>query len=226
MKQEEPRFSALKLVVLPLGIVAVVLVVGFFGGKFLYGKITDLRSQVAAARQEQSQLNLKLQILKDFEAQGGTSGSFLAAIPADNPTLGAILAMRVKSTEKTLALGEINAGSGITSEGGGSFANITFKVKGPLSETLSFMGGLAKTAPLGLIDSFETNNTEVGAETEITYKVHWAGLPQEIPSVSAPLAEFNEDDNSIIAMISSLESSGAFELSPQAPIARDNPFGI
>ncbi len=188
----------------------------------MYGEISALRAQVALAKQIESSLAQKLQILQDFNQSAFISDKVLVAIPQDNSSLAVLSQIKKKAQENGVALGQVNVGKGVAVEGAGSYADITFEAVGELATMVVFMQSLSKTAPLGNVESVEIG----GLGAEIIYRIHWAPLPTQLPSLTDPLAEFSDEEKILIAKLTALESAAALTLSPQPPALRKNPFGI
>ena len=212
---------------MPLGVTVAIVLLLVFGGKFLIGKVGELRDEENLTLSEESRLNEKLNTLKDFSVDGGNyAAQTLLALPAENSALSAISQIRFKSQSASVIANEMTIGKGPTNESNVTEVNVNFKIVGDFHSMLQFVNLLTTTAPVGGVDIIRISSSSDTSTGDLVYKTYYAPLPDTIPARTDPINKLSDEDNQLLQKISQLEAPTVINLSAQGTSARTNPFGI
>ncbi len=209
----------------PIVTIVVIIILGFSGGNFLIQKIGQLRSDLEAARQEESKLKEKLTILTDFQSAGSVAEVVAASIPADNPAVDAISQVRLKSGNFGVASLGISVSKPVT-DAALSHTDISYELQGDLLSTISFIEEIVKTSPFNKIKKFSLGSASGGAAYSLNQRIYFGALPLSLGRASDPLAAMSDDDIKIVTDLGNLEKPVFTALTPQPSRTNDNPFGI
>lgn len=217
----------LKTIAVPLVVLIALVILAFFGANFTLGKIGELNEEERSLSDKRSTLSQKVGILEDFSLTGSSVSARLSqAIPIENPGVLGISQIKLKSAALAVSPEKINVGKSVGDPANLSYVLMDFEISGELGAAINFLNALVQTAPLGKIDNIKFTKSDLGYDTDVTYKGYWSILPQTIPSVESPLSPFSEEELAIISTLASLEAPPLETVNPQPESSRVNPFGI
>ena len=216
----------LKKLIVPISVLGCLVLLIIFGGQFLLGRVGSLRSDLTSVRMEESKLKTKLNRLNDFELTGqSTAQSVSVAVPQDNPSVLAISQIRDLAGTSGLFVSRLTAGKSVSGDAL-SYVDIDFDAEGSVNDIINFLTQLKKSAPFGTINKVTLGGSGGALSSTVTYRVYFLAVPASIPPVDDEIPEFDNDDNDIINMLSSLTPPNFVELTPQSPVQNSNPFGL
>lgn len=220
-KIPENVMSVIK-VVLPLLIVIVLFVIV---GKFGFGKISGIRTQILAAQTEQKVLSQKLSILTNVASTGEQfSNLAVSALPDSNPSLAVVSQLKILAGTDGLVISEVKSGSPANDTTGLSAVNVSFNVIGSRVQIESFINEISTIAPITIVDKIKINESSPGASVgNIVVKSFWAPFPTQIPTVSQAIADLTPDEQQIMQDLGVLKQP-VFSQIPPAQGGKSDPF--
>lgn len=218
--------QTLRTLLVPIVGIVVLGAITFFGGTFMYNKIVELRDQITVARDEESALRTKLDVLTKFSLQGADMSRKVAiAFPENNSSLAVISQLRLSASTLGVSADQIKVGKGIA-EDNLVYVDIDFSTHADMATTLTFLESLKKVAPLGLLRGVKISFVGADGEGVITYRTYWSALPTEVAPVGAAISDFSEEDRKIIQQLTALIPPETVNVAPNTPGENLNPFGL
>jgi len=210
------------------GIPLVVVLVLFISvGKFGVSKVIDIRSQIKSAQFTESVLAQKLNLLKNISSVVSVGAvSAASAVPDSDPSLTVILQLKTLAMQNGVVVSAIKSSSGMESSSGLNQAAISFTADGVRSQLFDFLTGIAKIAPVTIVDKIQMNETFGSEEADIGVKSYWAGFPKTMPSVDSPISDLSQSEKETLSEMSGLIQPTFTLLSlPKSSEVNPNPFG-
>lgn len=202
-----------------------VLVLFAIVGKFGFGKISDVRGQVAAAQTEQKVLNQKLNILTNVAVTGEQfSNLAVSALPDSNPALAVISQLKILAGTDGLLISEVKSSAPIEDPTGVSVVNVLFNITGSRVQIESFINKIGSIAPITIVDKIKIIESAPGASTgNITVKSFWASFPAKIPPVSEAISDLTPEEQQVMQDLNVLKQP-VFNQIPPAQGGKSDPF--
>jgi hypothetical protein len=201
--------------------VVLLIIVGNYG----VGRVTELRKQIAQAKQDKTLLTQKLETLRKVSAiVSSGSQTAAAALPDKNPALLTVSQLKNLASQNLLSLAKLKAGGGTDLTVGISAVDITFDVVGTRQSIISFLEGVEKFAPITLVSKVTLFESAGQSQATITVTGFWADLPKTIPAVNGQINELTSTENSTLGKINSLTQPQFMELPADNRGGRQNPF--
>lgn len=220
-KIPENIMSVIKVFLPLLAVILLFVIVGKFG----FGKISNIRSQIAIAQKEQKILSQKLNVLTNVAATGEQFSNFaVSALPDSNPSLSVVSQLKILAGGDGLVISEIKSGSPASNATGVSAVNVSFNVFGSRVQIESFINKISTIAPITIVDKIKINESAPGASVgNITVKSFWAPFPTQIPPVSQAIADLTSDEQQIMQDLSTLKQP-VFSLVLPTQGGKSDPF--
>ncbi len=221
MKVQENVLIVIKAVLPFVVVIILFIVVGNFG----FGKITEIRDQVAGAQNEQKTLTQKLDVLKNIQTLGAQSSNLVAAVlPDNNPSLSVVSQIKILAGNAGIILSQVKAGSPTVEASGLSAVSITFGANGPRAQVESFINTISSFAPISIVNRIKITESAPGAATaNITVKSFWAPFPTKIPPVTSAIVDLTPAEKQTLQNLGSL-TQPIFTAIQSSPGGRSDPF--
>lgn len=209
-------------VLIPLLVVIILFVLV---GQFGFGKISDIRNQIANAKTDQEILMQKLDILRGIESNGQESSNLVvAALPDSNPSLLVVSQIKLLAGKEGLTVSRLKAGTPAVGTSGLSSVNISFNVVGSRSQVESFIKGINLIAPITIVDKVKITESSPGTSLGIvSLKSFWSPFPTKIPAVSQPLTDLTPAEKQTLQQLRTL-SQPIFSQIPAGQGGKSDPF--
>ena len=220
-KIPENVMSVIKVILPLLAILLLFVIVGKFG----FGKIANIRTQISAAQTEQKVLSQKLNILTNVAATGEQfSNIAVSALPDSNPSLAVVSQLKILAGTDGLLISEVKSGSPANDNTGLSAVSVSFNVIGSRIQIESFINKISSIAPITIVDKIKINESSPGSSVaNIVVKSFWAPFPTQIPPVSQAIADLTPDEQQTMQELSDLKQP-IFSQIPAAQGGKSDPF--
>jgi hypothetical protein len=187
MKIQENVLIVIKAVVPFFIVIILFAVVGQFG----FGKITEIRDQIALAQSNQKVLTQKLDILKSIQSTGAQySNLVVAALPNASPALSVISQLKILAGNQSVILSEVKAGTSTADTTGLSAVNISFNVAGSRGQVEAFINAINSFAPIAVVDKIKISESTPGsAIANVSVKSFWSPFPTKVPEITSAIAD-------------------------------------
>jgi hypothetical protein len=222
---KELNYKMVKKLIVPIGTILVLVLLIIFGGQFMWGQISQLRTQLKLSRSDEAKLSQKLNVLRNFEVRGALSSESLShSLPEANPTVSAISQIKNIANQNGVFISDFGVGKGINSEV--SYVDINFDAQAQILPLVTMFTDLLKSAPLGSINKVEIVQNGDIAVSNVSYRVYYSELPKTLPTILEQLTEFTTEDAEIIDKLITLIPPIFVEVPAQGSSPNSNPFGL
>lgn len=215
----------IKSILPTIGILMVLLLVGFNLLKIGWDEINGQASELKVLRLEDKVLLEKQSILSEIQgnilAQADLS---LQVLPDQNPALAIISQVKTLAFERGLILTKINAGAETEEENGFSKVDVTVEMQGTPSLVMDYILVLKQIAPLVNIGKVNITGAAGSTQATLTITGYWSALPSEIASVSSPINDLTQEEVDLLEEFSGRLFPTFVVSAPQEPAIRENPF--
>ncbi len=189
--------------VLPFIIVIILFVtVGQFG----FGRIVEIRNQIAGAQSEQKILTQKLDILENIQSSGTQfSNLAVAALSDSSPSLSVISQIKILAMKEGIVLNQMKASSPTIDPAGLSTISISFNAAGSRTQIESFINAISSFAPISIVDKIKISESAPGAAlANITVKSFWAPFPTKVPAVTTAITDLTSAERETLQNLGNL----------------------
>ena len=208
--------------VAPLLIVAALSVIV---GKFGFGKISDLRGQIALSRKDNTTLTQKLNLLTSISETAETGAiASVTALPSTNSALAVISQLKILSSQNGLIMTNMRGAGEAKDNSGLSRADVSFDVSGARVQVIAFLKGIAGIAPITLVDKIKINELGGVARATVSVKSFWAAFPKTLPALNQPLSDLTSSEKKTLGDISKLTQPGFINIPPSEISGKPDPF--
>ena len=198
--------------VAPLLIVAALSVIV---GKFGFGKISDLRGQIALSRKDNTTLTQKLNLLTSISETAETGAiASVTALPSTNSALAVISQLKILSSQNGLIMTNMRGAGEAKDNSGLSRADVSFDVSGARVQVIAFLKGIAGIAPITLVDKIKMNEAGGVARASINVKSFWAPLPAKLPALAESIGDLTADEVKTLSDITALIQPAFVDIPP------------
>ncbi len=221
----------LRFLAVPLGTLAIIIILSLVSFKIFSDRSTDENNQIATLSSQGSILDQKLSALQTVGATLNVAQNMSLALPSDNPTF--VLSNQIKrySSDTGVTVESIQIGQEVVDSKGISHADVSIDATGNPVNILSFADKLKNASPLTLGNNIVI--TQKGGETRVTIaiSVYWAAFPEKLPAITEPISELSANEKDIISKIAALQppplSAPVSETPASQPATlKSNPFGF
>jgi len=211
----------------PIGLFVGLLLLGLFAGRFILGRMGNLRESLRTINAQEQTLIQKEQVLQSVDSVAAAfSEASIVALPSSNPALSTLSQIRFKASSFSLLLGEVEVGSEIEDKNGLSRVEVGFDVQGPFSSVTALLASLSKVAPIGRIESANITQSAGAARAVVTYSSFWSSLPQRLPALTDSLGALTPAESQVIDRLTALERPTFTQINPTNPQTPGNPFSF
>lgn len=214
--------------ILPLISLSAIILLTFTLGRFIFGRIIEVRKDTEELGTKNRMLESKLTTLSGLEA-GKLEQEIktaVLAVPADNPSIFALSTIRSIAQESGLAISNFRVGE--KQEGEGSDRNIEmgFSLQGSGFSVFSFVKTLQNAAPLMRVTGFDVSVSGSEFSANISLLSSWRSLPKELGKTESPLEAISQAEQELLQKLSQLRKSLIGEVSASAPAGKEDPFAF
>jgi Tfp pilus assembly protein PilO len=191
-----------------------------------FGKISEIRSQIATARKDQAVLTEKLDLLRTVAATGVEDSNIAVnSLPEGSPSLAAMAQIKTLAANSNLILRSMKS-TGVVELATTDLNNvqISFNVLGSKSDMEIFLKSIKSFAPISTIDSIKIAQSGEGFLANVTVKSFWAPLPTKLPSSIEQFTDLTPEEKQILADLSNLTQPTFVALPPPGNEFKSDPF--
>jgi Tfp pilus assembly protein PilO len=224
----EITFANLKVLAVPLILLAAVAALSFFGGRFVWSQLGRLRQEVKLAQKNEQVLQAKVNLLQSLQGSIAIQSSGLVqALPEKNSSVTAISQIKLLASESGLLVSNLLVGGEIASDKAGlSRAEVKFEVEGAKPTVVSFLKQISQFAPITSLEDVRINDVSGVARATVTLSAYWSGYPDKLPAIAEPLETLTAEEQDLISEVLGLREPIFVNLSPSVPLPRPNPFAL
>lgn len=146
------------------------------------------------------------------------------ALPEKNPALMIIGQLRNQTETKGVSMEDFKIGSTLASGKEVSELTVGFQTTGDFFQTMEFLNGLKDVSPIITVEKLRLSFISGVVSAEVSLKSYWSDFPQELPSVTDPIAKITEDEYTALQLTANLIQPTFTSLSPSGPYFRSSPF--
>lgn len=218
-------------VVAPILVLLVILLLSFTLGRFLWGRVSQVRDDLGNERQKNEALTNKLQILESLDERRleGQLQDALSAIPSKDATLFTLSSIRENASRRNLALNNLRLISRERSDKelkGAKMVELRLDVQGGLFPTLSLLQDLRASAPLTRASRVRFVVSGTSALANLTVLSFWGALPEKVGKVEDPIVQLTSAEEELLREFGNLSVQEGREVVPAPPQGRENPFAF
>ncbi len=203
----------------------VIIVLFVFLGKIGFGKISEIRSQIASARHDQAVLTEKLDILRTVAVNGVQDSNIATnSLPDSNPTLLAMSQLKTLAAGSGLLLRSLKSSSVVTSEQQLNSVLLEFNITGTKSGIETFLSDIRTFSPISVLDSAKVTQSGDILMATITVRSFWAPFPSKLPSTIEEFSDLTPDEKETLANLSALTQPSFVTLPPPSESVKQDPF--
>ncbi len=221
MKIQENVLIVIRAIVPFVVVVILFAIVGNFG----FGKIVEIRDQIAGAQNEQKILTQKLDILKSIQNSGAQSSTLVAiALPDSNPSLSVVSQIKTLAGSQGVILSQMKTGSPTVDATGLSTVSVSFGVTGSMTQIEFFIAAISSFSPISIVDKIKVSESAPGtALANLTVRSFWAPFPTKVPAVTSAIPDLTPAERETLQGLSSL-TQPVFTITPAGQGGRSDPF--
>lgn len=220
-KIPENVILVLKSAVPLVGIVVLFFILSQIG----YGKINEVRAQIAAAKHEEKILAEKFNLLQTVSVTGIQDANTVTnALPDSNPALVTMTQIKNLAASRNLVVRSLR--SGVVNESQGDIANITlnFKLIGTISDLYGLMVEINSFAPITILDFVKISQTGGSILAEVRVKTFWSALPTQLPTSIEEFKELTLEEREVLNNLGNLTQPQYISLPPPNDDTKPDPF--
>jgi len=217
---------SLKVIAIPLAIFLVVIILFVFGSRFIWGKISQLRSEITVEKRNEQILQEKVSLLTNSQAVvSGAATNLVVALPEKNSSLSVISQIKSLAGQLSLVMADLKVGPEVLGQKAGlSRAEVKFELEGPESAAASFLNQISQTSPITHMQTVRINESLGLTRVTVTLSAFWTAFPEKLPPVNQALPPLTGEEEAMISEINALKPPAFVEVTPSAPVVRPNPF--
>lgn len=187
-------------------------------------KIAQIRMQVADARQDQSVLTEKLEMLRSISVTGvEDSNVAVNGLPDTSPSLVAMSQLKTLAASNGVVLRALKSTASPDTTDINS-VGIDFSVLGGKTNIESFLASINTFAPISTLDTVKLSQSGDSFLGSVTVKTYWAPLPTKLPSTIEEFQDLTPEDKNTLSALSQLTQPTFLNLPPATTGGRDDPF--
>ena len=234
IRMKNSTFYKFKPVALPIGIIAVVIVLAFVAGNIIIQRIGSIRSEISRLESSNNLLNTRLKTLQEIPVEITESIQIVSrALPPENPAILIAKQIRDIALENDLVIQKMNItrNSAAVSESPDDIANIeiNFDATGTLAEIGILIDSLKNISPIVNLSSVELQRKlqDNTVDATLFLTAFSSGFPETLPSITEPISELSQGEMATLEELKVFRQPalGDSQITPVAPDAgRPSPF--
>jgi|GEM_PF-3113509 len=208
---------------------AFVMILLFLGSYFI-STLSEINVQKASLNQDVEVLTSRLAVLKDLPSAAPNGASItLTALPSENNSLVAVSQLRRIATENEITIKSLDLAATLATGTLLPSVLINFDFEGTAVNSISFIAGITKLAPIMVIDTVSLQSTADGngVSAIMGVRTQWAELPTALPAITEPIAALSDEEQLLLSRLSELTQpvfGQGVESSESASVGKADPF--
>lgn len=197
-------------------------------GRFTFNQIIEARENIKQLEEKNKALENKKNILSSLntgELDRDVKTTVLA-VPADNPSIFALSAIRGLALENGLSVSTFKVTEREEGKGKGRSVELTFDTSGSIFSTMSFLKIIQSSAPLIKITNVQFTVTGGSSLTRVTAVTFWGSLPTQLGQVDTPVQGLNDSERELLRKLGELKQPEISEVVPSQTGGKENPFAF
>lgn len=215
----------IRILAVPVFVVVILLILALVVGQSGIRQITSKIKELGEARKVENRLEARATVLERIEGVVlGQADVSIVALPQKNPSLLMLNQLSTTAEKHGLTLLGKKTRVGVPAGKGIASGQISFILKGDLQKILEFLKDIKTLAPLSSIDEVGVNIEGGEATVSTLLSIYWSDFPTELPPITQPITELNQEEQTILDRISVLQKPEFITLTPSSPSEREDPF--
>lgn len=193
-----------------------------------YSRISSQLAEIEQTRKDENILSQKELFLREVDRNILTkSDSVVAAVPYSNSALFLISQLRNLSTQKSVVISNLKAGSDSKDPNLSlSYVDVSFDVDGSSISVFDFIKATSGLAPLSTLQKSTFSGSGTFLRASVVLRTFFSPLPEKLPALTDPVSALSNEEVEIVAKLDTLTAPTLVEVVPAQPATtlREDPF--